>query len=88
MSVGSNSVTLIDTSTNSIKGVVYVGRAPDEAFFIPDGRELWVTMMGEDYISGIDPVAMRKENGRLNGPVARAPGEEQPVRDQRGRARS
>src|SRR5215475_9063926 len=51
VSVGSNSVTLIDTSTNSIKGVVYVGRAPHEAFFTPDGREIWVTVRGEDYVS-------------------------------------
>jgi YVTN family beta-propeller protein len=58
VSVGSNSVTLIDTSTNSSKGVVYVGRAPHEAFFTPDGRELWVTVRGEDYVSVIDPVAM------------------------------
>jgi DNA-binding beta-propeller fold protein YncE len=38
--------------------VVYVGRAPHEAFFTPDGRELWVTVRGEDYVSVIDPVAM------------------------------
>jgi YVTN family beta-propeller protein len=54
VSVGSNSVTLIDTATNSVKGVVYVGRAPHEAFFTPDGRELWVTVRGEDYVSVID----------------------------------
>src|SRR5262245_44462058 len=32
VSVGSNSVTLIDTATNKVKGVVYVGRSPHEAF--------------------------------------------------------
>src|ERR1700752_2183067 len=31
VSVGSNSVTLVDTSPNRVKGVVYVGRAPHEA---------------------------------------------------------
>jgi YVTN family beta-propeller protein len=70
VSVGSNSVTLIDTSTNSVKGVVYVGRAPHEAFFTPNGREIWVTVRGEDYVSVIDPVAMR-ETRRVqlaNGP--------------------
>jgi YVTN family beta-propeller protein len=44
VSVGSNSVTLIDTATNAIKGKVYVGRSPHEPFFTPDGRELWVTV--------------------------------------------
>src|SRR6266550_7610347 len=48
VSVGSNSVTLIDTETNKVKGTIYVGRSPHEAFFIPDGRELWVTVRGEN----------------------------------------
>src|SRR5271168_5044609 len=55
VSVGSNSVTLIDTATNAIKGKVYVGRSPHEPFFTPDGRELWVTVRGENYVSVIDP---------------------------------
>ena len=70
VSVGSNSVTLIDTATNRIKGKVYVGRSPHEAFFTIDGRELWVTIRGENYISVIDPVQM-KETRRIelaNGP--------------------
>jgi YVTN family beta-propeller protein len=70
VSVGSNSVTLIDTASNQIKGKVYVGRSPHEAFFTPDGRELWVTVRGENYISVIDPVQM-KETRRIelaNGP--------------------
>ena len=58
VSVGSNSVTFIDTATNAVKGVVYVGRSPHEAFFTPDGRELWATIRGEDYISVIDPVKL------------------------------
>src|SRR5260370_32871443 len=41
VSIGSNSVTLIDTTTNKIKGVIYIGRAPHEAFFTPNGKELW-----------------------------------------------
>ena len=60
VSVGSNSVTLIDTATNKVKGVIYVGRSPHEAFFSPDGRELWVTVRGEDYVSVIDPMGMRE----------------------------
>jgi len=70
VSVGSNSVTLIDTATNKVKGVLYVGRSPHEAFFTPNGRELWVTVRGENYVSVIDPAQM-KETRRVelaNGP--------------------
>ena len=70
VSVGSNSVTLIDTETNTVKGKIYVGRSPHEAFFRPDGRELWVAVRGENYVSVIDPVK-RKEVRRIetaNGP--------------------
>lgn len=71
ISIGSNSVTLIDTTTNRIKGTVYVGRSPHEGFFTPNGRELWVAVRGEDYVSVIDPVKM-KEMRRIktaNGPA-------------------
>jgi YVTN family beta-propeller protein len=71
VSVASNSVTLIDTATNKVKGAIYVGRSPHEAFFTPDGRELWVTVRGENYVSVIDPVLL-KEVRRIelaNGPV-------------------
>ena len=70
VSIGSNSVTLIDTPTNKIKGVIYIGRSPHEAFFTPDGKELWAVVRGEDYVSVIDPVKM-KEVRRVqtaNGP--------------------
>lgn len=60
VSIGSNSVTFIDTATNAVKGMVYVGRSPHEAFFTPDGKELWVTVRGENYVSVIDPAAMRE----------------------------
>jgi len=71
ISIGSNSVTLIDTTTNRIKGTIYVGRSPHEGFFTPNGRELWVAVRGEDYVSVIDPVKM-KEVRRIktaNGPA-------------------
>jgi len=54
VSIGSNSVTFIDTATNTIKHVTYVGRSPHEAFFTPDGKEVWVTVRGENYISVLD----------------------------------
>jgi len=71
VSVGSNSITLIDTATNRVKGTVYVGRSPHEAFFTPDGSELWVTVRGEDYVSVIDPIQM-KETRRIE--IANGPG--------------
>src|SRR5664279_4995152 len=54
VSIGSNSVTFIDTATNAIKHVTYLGRSPHEAFFTPDGNELWVTVRGEDYVAVLD----------------------------------
>ncbi|HEY4133447.1 MAG TPA: DUF305 domain-containing protein [Gemmatimonadaceae bacterium] len=54
VSIGSNSVTFIDTRTNAIKHVTYVGRSPHEAFFTPDGNEVWVTVRGENYIAVLD----------------------------------
>ena len=71
VSVGSNSVTLIDTATNKVKGVVYVGRSPHEPFFTTNGRELWVTVRGENYVSVIDPVQV-KETRHIE--VANGPG--------------
>src|SRR5258705_1948293 len=70
VSIGSNSVTLLDTTTNKIKGIVYIGRSPHEAFFTPDGKEVWATVRGENYVSVIDPVTMKETRRVLtaNGP--------------------
>jgi YVTN family beta-propeller protein len=54
VSVASNSVAFIDTQTNQVKHITYVGRSPHEAFFTPDGKEVWVTVRGEDYVSVLD----------------------------------
>ncbi len=54
VSIGSNSVTFIDTATNSVKQTTYVGRSPHEAFFTPDGTEIWVTVRGENFVSVLD----------------------------------
>src|SRR5262245_8113628 len=40
VSIGSNSVSFIDTATNTVKHTTYVGRSPHEAFFTPDGKEV------------------------------------------------
>jgi YVTN family beta-propeller protein len=55
VSIGSNSVAFIDTNTNAVKHITYVGRSPHEAFFTPAGTEVWVTVRGENYISVLDP---------------------------------
>jgi YVTN family beta-propeller protein len=60
VSVGSNSVSFIDTATNAVKHTTYVGRSPHEAFFTPDGREVWVTVRGEDYVSVIDATSFQE----------------------------
>ncbi len=70
VSIGSNSVSFIDTATNTVRHTTYVGRSPHEAFFTPDGREVWVSVRGEDYVAILD-AATGKETGRItvpNGP--------------------
>ena len=70
VSIGSNSVTFIDTATNSVKHVTYVGRSPHEAFFTPDGREVWVTVRGENYIAVLDAKTFAEKTRIItpNGP--------------------
>ena len=70
VSIGSNSVTFLDTATNATKHVTYVGRSPHEAFFTPNGKEVWVSVRGEDYIAILDGTTYQ-ETGRIavpNGP--------------------
>jgi YVTN family beta-propeller protein len=54
VAIGSNSVTFIDTETNTVKHTVYVGRSPHEAFYTRDGSEVWVTVRGENYVDVLD----------------------------------
>lgn len=86
VSIGSNSVTFIDTATNAVKHVTYVGRSPHEAFFTPDGSEVWVSVRGEDYIAVLDGKTYA-EKDRIkvpNGPgmVIFAPGRQARLRRQ------
>jgi YVTN family beta-propeller protein len=70
VSIGSNSVTFIDTATNAPKHTTYVGRSPHEAFFTPDGKDVWVTVRGENYIAVLD-AGSYEEKTRItlaNGP--------------------
>ncbi|RXF70884.1 YncE family protein [Hansschlegelia zhihuaiae] len=71
VSIGSNSVTFIDTATNAVKRTTYVGRSPHEAFFTPNGKEVWVTVRGEDYVAVLDASTF-EEKTRIK--VAAGPG--------------
>lgn len=70
ISIGSNSVTFIDTATNAVKHTTYVGRSPHEAFFTPDGKEVWVSVRGENYLAVLDGSTFEEKSRILvpNGP--------------------
>jgi YVTN family beta-propeller protein len=68
VSIGSNSVTFIDTATNAVRHTTYVGRSPHEAFFTPDGKEVWVTVRGEDYVAVLDGQSF-EERSRIKVPA-------------------
>ena len=70
VAIGSNAVNFIDTATNSVKHIAYVGRSPHEAFFTMDGSEVWVVVRGENYVSVLDGTTY-EEKTRItvpNGP--------------------
>jgi YVTN family beta-propeller protein len=70
VAIGSNAVNFIDTETNTVKHVTYVGRSPHEAFFTHDGSEVWVTVRGENYVDVLDGTTY-EEKARItvpNGP--------------------
>src|SRR6201984_3558672 len=70
VAIGSNAVNFIDTATNSVKHVTYVGRSPHEPFFTMDGKEVWVVVRGENYVSVLDGTTY-EEKTRItvpNGP--------------------
>jgi YVTN family beta-propeller protein len=70
VAIGSNAVNFIDTATNTVKHVTYVGRSPHEAFFTMDGKEVWVAVRGENYVSVLDGTTY-EEKTRItvpNGP--------------------
>ena len=71
VSIATNSVAFVDTATNAVKGVTYVGRAPHEAFFTNDGKEVWVSVRGESHVAVLDAATMKE---KLRIPVADGPG--------------
>src|SRR3979490_2263002 len=68
VSIGSNSVTFIDTATNAVQPTTYRGRSPHEAFFTRDGTEVWVPVRGEDYVAVFDAQSF-EEKSRVKVPA-------------------
>jgi YVTN family beta-propeller protein len=70
VAIGSNAVNFIDTATNTVKHVTYVGRSPHEAFFTRDGKEVWVVVRGENYVSVLDGTTYQEKTRIIvpNGP--------------------
>jgi DNA-binding beta-propeller fold protein YncE len=70
VAIGSNAVNFIDTATNIVKHVTYVGRSPHEPFFTPDGKEVWVVVRGENYVSVLDGTTYEEKTRIVvaNGP--------------------
>src|SRR5882757_4704602 len=70
VAIGSNAVIFIDTATNSVRHITYVGRSPHEPFFTMDGKEVRVVVRGENYVSVLDGTTY-EEKTRItvpNGP--------------------
>src|ERR1700737_2218561 len=70
VAIGSNAVNFIDTATNSVKHINYVGRSPHEAFFTNDGKEVWGTGRGENYVAVLDGTTYEEKTRIVvaNGP--------------------
>ena len=70
VAIGSNAVSFIDTATNSVKHITYVGRSPHEAFYTMDGKEVWVVVRGENYVSVLDGTTYEEKTRIIvpNGP--------------------
>jgi YVTN family beta-propeller protein len=54
VSTTSNSVVLIDAATAVAERKAYVGRNPHEPRFTRNGKEIWITVRGENYVSILD----------------------------------
>jgi YVTN family beta-propeller protein len=56
VSVGSNTVDIIDTTTNRAISHTDVGRAPHEGWFTKDGTQFWVADRGRNTVTIVDAV--------------------------------
>ena len=46
--------------------------SPHEAFFTPDGKEVWVTVRGEDYVAVLDATTFQETARHRDPERARA----------------
>jgi DNA-binding beta-propeller fold protein YncE len=70
VSIASNAIAFIDTATNAVKHITYVGRSPHEAAFTQDGKEVWVSVRGQNYISVLNGTTYQEMSRIIvpNGP--------------------
>lgn len=62
VSTVSNSVSLINPDSAQLIKRVNIGRNPHEPRFTKDGKELWVTVRGENYISILDALTLQEKD--------------------------
>ncbi|GFN01214.1 hypothetical protein Sfulv_60240 [Streptomyces fulvorobeus] len=70
VSVTSNTVDIIDTTTNKVLTTTDVGRAAHEGSFTADGKQFWVANRGRDTVTIVDAV---RGGVIANLPVGRGP---------------
>jgi YVTN family beta-propeller protein len=56
VSIGSDTVDIVDTATNKVLNHTDVGRASHEGWFTRDGRQFWVADRGRDTVTIVDAV--------------------------------
>ncbi len=62
VSIGSNAMSFVSTHDHSVCKTLYIGRS-HEPTFIPDGKQVWVSVKGEAYIGVIDIDKMMEVKG-------------------------
>jgi DNA-binding beta-propeller fold protein YncE len=53
---------------NTVKHTTYVGRAPHEAFRTQDGKQVWVTVRGENYVDVLNGHTYQEERRIITPP--------------------
>ena len=62
VSTTSNSVALIDASKAVVERKAYVGRNPHEPRFTKNGKEIWITVRGENYVVILDAHTLHEKS--------------------------
>lgn len=56
----SNSMSVIDVATSSVSATVQTGKQPHHVLVTPDGKELWVTLYGENRLQVFDAATLKE----------------------------